>query len=208
MTFMDKYIYIVCVMLIFTSAHSKDLIAEEIKRIELSAEIARMVADDQAFRFGGTVARKKGIEWEEISQHPLYQHKLAKIDHINEEKIKKIIKEHGWPKISDFGKYTARNTWILVQHMDTDISFQEKILLQMKLLLANEEVIKPDYAYLYDRVQVNKGELQRYGTQGECVRQQWEPKPIENFEEVDKRRAEMEMPTLEEYKKMFKEICI
>ncbi|MGE0632331.1 MAG: hypothetical protein AB7O96_07990, partial [Pseudobdellovibrionaceae bacterium] len=47
-------------------AAAQDPVAEEIKRIELSSKIAKMVGADQAFRFGGTVARKKGIQWEEI----------------------------------------------------------------------------------------------------------------------------------------------
>ncbi len=189
------------------SASSQDVISQKIEKIELSVEIAKMVGADQAYRFGGTTAREKGIEWKSISEHPDYQKNLARIDSENAIKIKTIIKKYGWPKISDYGKYTARNTWLLIQHMDTDVAFQEKILLQMKSLLPKGEVIKSDYAYLVDRVQVNHGKLQIYGTQGDCVGKRWQPKPIENIKDLDLRRSEMELPSMEEYQKMFKDIC-
>jgi hypothetical protein len=49
---------------------------------------------------------------------------------------------------------------------------------------------------------------QRYGTQGQCVGAgQWEPLPIEDEKNVDKRRKEVGLPTMAEYKQNFKEIC-
>jgi len=205
---MKNIAFLICLLLIPVYSNAKDLVADEIRRIELSAEIGEMVGPDQAIRFGGNVALKKGIKWEEIVAHPLYQRRLAKIDSQNARKIKSIIRQHGWPKISEFGEPTARNTWLLVQHMDSDVEFQAKILLQMTQLLDANEVIKADYALLYDRVQVNTGKLQLYGSQGGCVGKEWLPKPIENPDEVDKRRKEMGLPTMADYKQMFKDVCL
>lgn len=205
---MKKIILFICLFLRPFNASGIDLVADEIRRIELSAEIAEMVGPDQAIRFGGKVALKKGIMWQDISAHPHFRRKLAKIDSQNAKKIKVIIKNYGWPKISEFGEYTARNTWLLVQHMDSDVQFQAKILAQMKDLLDSNEVINADYALLFDRVQVNSGKLQLYGSQGGCVGKEWQPKPIESPEGVDQRRIEMGLPSMAEYKQMLKDVCL
>lgn len=184
-------------------AKAEDKIAREIERIELSAEIGKMVGPDQAWRFGSMVAQKKGIHLEELTKHPRFKKNLGKIDETNARKIKAIVAKHGWPTISEYGEYTSQNAWLLVQHMDNDVDFQELILKKLEDLWQKNEIKKANYAYLYDRVQVNRGRLQRYGSQGTCVGDKWEPKPMEAPEEVDKRRAEMEMSTMAEYKKMF-----
>lgn len=199
------FLLIFCTSPILFSA--QDPIADEIKRIEISAEIAEMVGPDQALRFGGNIAHKKGLKWEKISSHPDFQRKLARIDSENAKRMKVIVRQIGWPTISEYGEYTARNAWLLVQHMDADVEFQEKVLSMMKDLLSKNEVIRPDYALLYDRVQVNSGKLQLYGSQGECKGNEWQPKPVQSPDQLDERRKEMGLPTMEEYKKMFKDVC-
>lgn len=186
---------------------AKEIIAEEIQRIELSAEIAEMVGPDQALRFGSDIVRKKAIRWEDVEAHPLFKRKLAKIDGENAKKIKAIIQKIGWPKVSEYGEYTARNTWLLVQHMDSDVHFQESVLLKMEVLLKSSEVNKSDYALLYDRVKINRGHPQLYGSQGDCVGKEWKPKEMVDPKNVDKRRKEMDLQPISEYQQMFKNIC-
>lgn len=199
---------ILLMLLGLTYSSQQTLIINEIKKIELSVQIAQMMGADQAYRFSGEVAQKKGIQWEEIAKHPRFQKNIASIDLQNAKKVKEIYKQHGWPKISDYGKYTARNMWLLVQHMDHDVSFQEQVLKEMQDLLRENEVIKADYAYLKDRVLVNQKQEQIYGTQGDCKKEGgWEPKPITDINNLEKRRKEMDLPTMEEYKAMFKDIC-
>jgi hypothetical protein len=188
-------------------AQATDLIADEIRRIELNETVAKLVAGDQAIRFGGSVAAKKGIQWEALTSHPLYQRRLAKIDGANKIAIKEIIKIHGWPKISEYGQPAAQNVWLLVQHMDDDVAYQEESLALMKDLLP-DEVDRGNYAYLVDRVRVNEGGLQVYGSQGACNGKSWEPKPMEDPENLEKRRAEMGLPSREDYKKLFLDACI
>ncbi len=185
-----------------------DPVAREIGRIELSALIGEMVGPDQALRHGAQVARQKGISWETLTNHPRFRDKLARVDESNARSIKEIIGRIGFPKISEYGRYMASNVWLLVQHMDQDVAFQEKVLEKMAALLPRPgEVHKPDYALLYDRVQVNSGRLQLYGSQGHCVGKQWEPRAMEDPARVDERRAQMDLPPMKEYREMFKEAC-
>lgn len=78
----------------------------------------------------------------------------------NTQTLKTIIQVYGWPKESIFGKQASDNAWLIAQHADHDIEFQDKCL----ALLAKDTNTR-NYAFLYDRVQVNRHRPQRYGTQ-------------------------------------------
>jgi hypothetical protein len=193
----------------FSAESSKKDLRLEIKRIETSIQIGKMMGADQAYRFSGAVIAKKGYKWEDLASLPEYQNVIANVDSENGKQIKEIIAKWGWPKISDFGEYTAKNIWLLVQHMDTDIEFQKHCLVLMEKLLPFKEVRFVDYGYLYDRVQVNSGKPQRYGTQGECVgKGNWKPKPIEDLKRLSTLRLEAGMPSMEEYTRVLQEMCL
>jgi len=53
--------------------------------------------------------------------------------------------------------------WILVQHMDDQISFQQYFLQKMKEKNFGEE--SSEFRFLTDRILVNSGEQQKYNTQ-------------------------------------------
>ncbi len=61
-----------------------------------------------------------------------------------------------------------------------------------------DEVGRKNLAYLIDRVRVNEGSPQLYGSQFTSETGKFIPRPIENEEHVDERRREMEMGTLKE----------
>ena len=76
----------------------------------------------------------------------------------------------------------------------------------MKPLVATGDVAKGDFAYLTDRVLVADGKKQLYGTQFHDVKGKMEPQPIEDEASVDKRRKEMGLSTLAEYRKIIEEV--
>lgn len=149
---------------------------------ELRAELLEMSRVDQK-------ARKRSlIDFDEV----------MKIDKKNTERLIAIVAEHGWPTISMVYEDGARAAWLLVQHADQNPEFQKTVLKLMEKLLDTNEVHRSNYAYLYDRTHTP----QLYGTQGECKGSGvWVPREIEDPENVDKRRAEMEIHigSLEEY---------
>lgn len=66
--------------------------------------------------------------------------------------------------------------------------------------LKNCDFSDKNYAYLYDRVAINSGEKQRYGTQFERDAEgKLTPKEIENEGEVDERRKEKGLESLSEH---------
>jgi len=119
-----------------------------------------------------------------------------KISISNANFLKKIIEEHGFTGKSKIGEEGATAAWLIVQHADNDPDFQEQYL---KLAKETKDLDNKFIAYLEDRVLVNKGKKQIYGTQFEADRKT--SKPIENPKMVDQRRKMMGLETLEEYKR-------
>lgn len=119
------------------------------------------------------------------------------LDIKNTTRMKEIVAEIGWPTVSKVGKQIAHDSWLLVQHSDHDIDFQEQCLVLMKSAPTNE-VEKRDIAFLEDRIRVNQGRKQLYGTQFIQKDGKHIPQPIEDEQAVDTRRAEMGMGTLVE----------
>jgi len=65
----------------------------------------------------------------------------------------------------------------------------------------NSEASSQNLAYLIDRVRTNQGKLQLYGTQWANENGKLILQPVENPDLLDERRKEMNLPTIEEYKK-------
>ena len=143
---------------------------------KLAAEMVAMAEEDQRMRQaaqGGKKSFDKSVNVE------------------NSNRLKQIIDQiHAWPTISMVGEEASYAAWLIVQHADHDSTFQERCLELM--FQAEDDVLLSNIAYLADRVAVNKGKLQVYGTQfynnenGELV-----PRPIKNPEGLDVRRLKV-----------------
>lgn len=145
--------------------------------------------------------------------HKQFGLKFYEVDNRNTSDLKELLKRYEWFKISEFGIVADNQAWIIVQHADIDPAFQKQILTILEKLWLLGETKPANYAYLYDRVassfsDPSKMVPQRYGTQGRCVGPEtWEPWPIEDEVNVDKRRKSVGLGAMEEYKSMFKTIC-
>ena len=110
--------------------------------------------------------------------------------------LKAHVARDGWPGLSRVGKRGALFAWLIVQHADHAPEFQLQMLHLMEPLVDKGEVERWTYAYLYDRVNVNLGLPQRYGSQYHCVNGVLELEPLERPDEVDVLRKQMGMPPL------------
>jgi hypothetical protein len=120
-------------------------------------------------------------------------------DFANTEWLKAVVAEHGWPTISAVGEEASNNAWLLVQHADADPLFQLRALRLMEPLVAQGEVSKQNYAYLYDRIMLKLSGKQRYGTQAECRGGRLVPQALEDDAAVNRLRQEVGLGTVEEY---------
>jgi hypothetical protein len=113
--------------------------------------------------------------------------------------LKQIVAIHGWPRISIVDSEAAKAAWLVAQHADFDLAFQKEALRHMESLAPDGEAEVKLVGYLIDRVAVNEGRPQVYGTQGGCKAGRWQPSPIADPEEVEVRRASVSMEPLAFY---------
>jgi hypothetical protein len=157
----------------------------EVKFPEIAEEIDKMTVEDQDCREKADNNNPDSIQ------------ALIEVDQKNTARLKEIVKQIGWPTVSKVGKESSFNAWLLVQHADKDIEFQKYCLNLMKQESVGEVSLK-NIAYLEDRIRVWSGQLQIYGTQFKQKEGKFVPDPMEDPENVDQRRAAMDLPTLAE----------
>jgi hypothetical protein len=132
-------------------------------------------------------------------------HELEAIDAENTAWMKELVARHGWPTLAEVGPKASGEAWLLVQHADRDVEFQEHCLALLEAAAPRGEAEKKHLAYLHDRVAMHRGRPQRYGTQFTQRDGQLEPYTLEDPARVDEWRAEMGLGTLAEYRKLFEE---
>ncbi|MBI2707282.1 MAG: hypothetical protein HYX35_03080 [Proteobacteria bacterium] len=132
--------------------------------------------------------------------NPKIRKLLEHIDRFHTEHLKAILKQYGWITISKFGKEADHQAWLLVQHADRDPNFQKRCVSTLEKLWPLNETDRKNYAYLYDRVAVNHGLKQRYGTQAKIENNQIELLPFEgSSNNLNEHRQEMGLAPIEEY---------
>lgn len=134
----------------------------------------------------------------------------AEIRAINSQNIKRlqeIVDQHGLPTFSMVGREGAIAAWIIAQHADSNVPFQERMLALMEKAVTQNEARMEDVAYLTDRIRVNKGLPQVFGTQFwiNPKTQTYEPRPIEDMAVVAGLRSAYGLSTFEEYVEKMKE---
>ena len=172
----------------------------KLKYPKIAKLLDSMVVGDQEFRNKSTELRNKGFEWYSPEVQEVMKNG-QKADSSNMIMLKKIYKEYGFLGFEEVGKQGSGNFWLMMQHCDSDPKFQEEVLSEMKKHIERKNANPSNYAYLIDRVNVNTGKPQVYGTQMNLNKDQtsYEPKPVIEPENLNKRREEVGLGTIEEY---------
>jgi hypothetical protein len=177
-------------------------------------KLAHMVEVDQYMRlYPNVIKDKEYTDQEEKYFWSMFGPLSRNVDETNTKDLKELLKIYDWFTISEFGREADNDAWLLVQHADLDVAFQEQILAKLEVLYKTGETRPDHYAYLYDRVASSSNDRsrqrpQRYGTQGHCVgKGKWIPDPLEDAKNVDALRKEVGLPPLAEYIAGFKTIC-
>jgi len=166
---------------------------DECAHPDIRSELLERVEKDQAAR--------RAVQAPDNSDRQRVIEAVGEIDECNTSWMKSVVERTGWPTRSAVGADGAHAAWLLVQHADRDPAFQS-LCLDLMEGFGEDEVSPIDVAYLTDRVRVNHGELQVYGTQFHEVDGLLQPRPIENADQVDQRRLSVGLPTLAEYRRM------
>ena len=201
-------------LLIFTSGLFGALSADElakrgaVKDSSLRLELLALAQKDQEIRHErtkyGTTESAKSLSKSQQKAHRLLTEKMMRIDAANTKRLTQIVEKHGWPTFALVGKDGAAAAWLLVQHADASPKFQRRCL-DLMSKLPPEQVSQSNVAYLTDRVLLAEGKKQVYGTQMMEEGDAYKPRPLEDAEGVDKRRAAVGLPPLAEYLKEVEE---
>lgn len=146
--------------------------------------------------------QKIRARWEKDWDNKEIQKEAQEADAKNTVFLKKVVKEYGWPKISEVGKDVAMAAWLMLQH-SPDKKFMEDCLKLMQK--APHEVEPANLARTIDRVRILNGQKQYYGTHFEKKDGQWLPIPIDDEKNVEERRAKMGLPKIEQKKNNIKD---
>lgn len=126
---------------------------------------------------------------------------LLRTDSLNTIKLKMVFEKYGFLGYDIAGKDGSHKFWLLIQHQDKHIDFQLEVLEKMKVAAKNENASFQDYAYLIDRIKVNLGKPQVYGTQMtmNADSTSYIPKAVIEPDKLNKRRKEVGLPPIEFY---------
>lgn len=124
----------------------------------------------------------------------------------NTRTVKQIFATYGYPNYDMVGKESEKNFWLCVQHSDHDLEFQQRVLKKMKKEVKHRKPSAPSFATLTDRVNINLGRPQIYGTQVSYDENRTAfPKKLKNPKKVNKRRQLVGLEPLEDYLKFVTE---
>lgn len=123
--------------------------------------------------------------------------KHAKEDHRNQELVISIIEKCGIPTLNEVTQKEMTAIWLGLQH--TTKKHRKKYFPQIEKAVKNGDLSKQQYALMKDRILMDEGKPQIYGSQI----QDGKLYQLENPETVNERRKKMGMGTIEEYLKRF-----
>lgn len=114
--------------------------------------------------------------------------------------LKTLFKENGFLGYSEVGEQSSHNFLQMVQRFDDDAAFQQDVLVEMKKHIDKINANPIEFAYLTDRVNLNQGKPQVYGTQLKINEKgnSYEPKTVIDPKNLNKRRAQVGLGTIEE----------
>ena len=163
----------------------------------LAAQLDSIYNEDQKYRLQiDGIEKKYGLESNEMKDHWKI---INQKDSINLSKVKSLLDSYGWLGTDIVGRQGNSTLFLVIQHSDQRT--QEKYLPMMREAVKNGKATGSSLALLEDRVALGQGKKQIYGSQ---IGRNNETKlyyvlPLEDPDNVDKRRAEVGLQPLAEY---------
>ena len=183
----------------FDNTYSKILDAyEKASDPEMTAvreELLGLRAKDQSIRILLIDAWQKYGRDSEIARE--VHRRMKSIDSASAVQVRQIIDRYGWPGKEDIGEEACEALFLCIQHADgTDIQQKYLPLLEQAVREGNAEPWH--LAFLTDRVRMNRGEKQIYGTQSISGREPYII-PMEDPDRVDSLRRSIGLEPIADY---------
>ena len=163
----------------------------------LQQELLKINEDDQKYRMQlDEVEKKYGYNSPQMQE--IWQI-IGEKDSINLVKVKSILDKHGWVGPDKVGKAANQTLFLVIQH--SDLATQQHYLPMMREAVKTGNASGGSLALLEDRVALGEGRKQVYGSQigRDNASGKYFVSPLEDPDNVDKRRAEVGLPPLAQY---------
>ncbi len=170
-------------------AHSQEAQKNEV----YAAKIITLKKKDQALRKEYGEALKTETVTDSV------KNAISKMDMVHNALLENLVRKYGYPNASEVGMEATHAFWILAMHQDKNPTFQEGVLTWMREAVKRKDALTRDLAYLEDRVSVNRGECQLYGTQVDYddSSKKYFSFPICDLKKMKKLRKKMKLMTLD-----------
>jgi hypothetical protein len=124
---------------------------------------------------------------------------VLRMDADNLQWLKKLVSDRGIPTVAQVGESGVHWAWLLVQHATEDPAFQLSVQPIFAQRQAAGELPADDLARLTDRVLVEAGKPQRFGTQFDWYSGHFKPKGVVNMAEIEANRRQLDLMSLKDY---------
>lgn len=168
---------------------------------DVRTELERMMEEDQKFRTRvQAVEEKYGQNSKELAA--LWKEQ-TETDNRLLKRLEEIIKQYGWPARSLVGAEASLAAFLIIQHADYE--YQKKYFPLIKEAVEKGEIERGHVALLEDRILMREGKKQVYGSQLSRNEKtgKYEMWPVEDEENLDKRRSSVGLEPIAEYLKRF-----
>jgi hypothetical protein len=181
---------ILCGLLVGNASHAQDANAR------LRAELEQIHTLDQRDRLNvGNYTT--GPQKDSVIAHMVAQDSLDLL------RVTAILDSAGWLGEEEIGHKANQALFLVIQHADAKPGVQAEYLLMMRDAVAEGRAQPHELAMLEDRVAVNHGRPQIYGSQIGWKDGKGFVKPIEDEEHVNERRKAVGLEPLEKYAERF-----
>ena len=138
-----------------------------------------------------------GAQKDSVIAHMMHQ------DSVNRVRVTAIIDSAGWLGEAEGGRTANQALFLVLQHADARPDVQARYLEEMRLAVEQGRARAHELAMLEDRVEVNHGRPQSYGSQIGWTDGRPFVKPMIDEERVNERRAAVGLEPLERYTERF-----
>ncbi|WP_350290662.1 DUF6624 domain-containing protein [uncultured Croceitalea sp.] len=161
---------------------------------DLANELNKMVKVDQiaAYIPQGKYEQMTKEQWNAFKDSVFTTH---------QKRLEQLFDQYGFMGFDLVGEKGSQNFWLMVQHSDHNPDFQKEVLRKMKIAMDNKNAKPSNYGLLVDRVRINTGKKQVFGTQVTYNTEigQAYPKELEDSINVNQRRKSIGLESIEEY---------
>ena len=189
------YYYFAAAVSLFCLHHQ---LAAQVAYPAIRAELLAMEKADQDARgkcTSGPVNRQMGC-FIDVAQ---------KIDEPHGKRLLEIFNLIGLPDTAKVGREGFSAFMILLQHVP-GVELREKCLRSITKAFENKELPPMAFAAFVDRLKVNQGKEQVYGTNFDFKDGKMVMSPTEDRKNLARRRAEIGLPALDEYLRELKQL--